>query len=142
MAHTGARAMEFLEDLKGKTEARFRQENEELREFRRSLEGAAARPVEPWDVAYYAEKQRAALYDFDEEALRPYFPLESVVAGLFEMVRRLYGIRVTEEAGRSRLGSGRCATTTCTMRPERSWAPFTPTGIRAKTNAAARGWRR
>jgi oligopeptidase A len=30
-------------------------------------------------VAYYAEKQRAALYDFDEEALRPYFPLERVV---------------------------------------------------------------
>ena len=47
----------------------------------------------PWDVAYYAEKQRAALYDFDEEALRPYFPMERVVAGLFELVHRLYGIR-------------------------------------------------
>ena len=53
----------------------------------------------PWDVAYYAEKQRAALYDFDEEALRPYFPLERVVAGLFDLVNRLYGIRVTEEPG-------------------------------------------
>jgi len=99
MAHSGARAMEFLEDLKAKTERRFREENRELLEFRRSMEGAAAPELEPWDVAYYAEKQRAALYDFDEETLRPYFPLESVVAGMFGLVHRLYGIRVTEETG-------------------------------------------
>jgi oligopeptidase A len=99
MAHDGARALAFLEDLKVKTEARFRAEDRELLAFRRSLEGPAAPELEPWDVAYYAEKQRAALYDFDEEALRPYFPLERVVEGLFEFVRRLYGIRVTEEAG-------------------------------------------
>ncbi|HKE28883.1 MAG TPA: M3 family metallopeptidase [Bryobacteraceae bacterium] len=99
MAHTGARAMTFLEDLLAKTEARFRQENRELMEFRKSLEGSSAPPLEPWDVAYYAEKQRAALYDFDEESLRPYFPLESVTAGLFELVGRLYGVKVTEQSG-------------------------------------------
>jgi oligopeptidase A len=99
MAHDGARALAFLEDLKTKTEARFRAENEELREFRRSLEGAAAPELAPWDVAYYAEKQRAALYDFDEEALRPYFPLDRVVDGLFALAGRLYGIRVTRETG-------------------------------------------
>jgi oligopeptidase A len=99
MAHNGARALEFLTDLKSKTEPRFRQENRELYEFRRSLEGPAAPEIEGWDVAYYAEKQRAALYDFDEEALRPYFALEQVTAGLFDLVNRLYGIRVIEEAG-------------------------------------------
>jgi len=99
MAHTGDRAMAFLEDLKARTEARFRQENTELLEFRRSLEGPHAPPLEPWDVAYYAEKQRAALYAFDEEALRPYFPLEQVTAGMFDLVGRLYGIRVSQEAG-------------------------------------------
>ncbi len=99
MAHDGARAMAFLEDLKAKTERRFREENRELLEFRRSLEGPEAPELEPWDVAYYAEKQRAALYDFDEEALRPYFPLERVAAGLFDLVNRLYGIRVSEEPG-------------------------------------------
>jgi len=99
MAHDGARALAFLEDLKAKTEARFHAENEELAEYRRSLEGSAAPSLEPWDVAYYAEKQRAALYDFDEEALRPYFPLERVVDGLFSLVQRLYGIRVTPETG-------------------------------------------
>jgi oligopeptidase A len=99
MAHNGGRATEFLEDLKTKTERRFREENGELLEFRRSLEGPAAPELEPWDVAYYGEKQRAALYDFDEEALRPYFPLESVVTGMFALVNRLYGIRVIAESG-------------------------------------------
>jgi oligopeptidase A len=99
MAHSGGRALSFLEDLQAKTEARFRQENQELLEFRRSLEGPGAPELSPWDVAYYAEKQRSALYDFDEEALRPYFPLERVVFGLFHLVSRLYGIRVTEESG-------------------------------------------
>jgi len=99
MAHDGARALAFLEDLKAKTEARFRAENEELVAFRRSLEGADAPALAPWDVGYYAEKQRAALYDFDEEALRPYFPVDRVVNGLFGLVERLYGVRVTEESG-------------------------------------------
>ena len=99
MAHDGARALAFLDDLKVKTEARFREENRELLEFRRSLEGPAAAELAGWDVAYYAEKQRAALYDFDEEALRPYFPLEQAVAGLFDLVHRLYGLRIEQEAG-------------------------------------------
>jgi oligopeptidase A len=99
MAHSGAHALIFLEDLKAKTERRFREENRELLEYRRSIEGPNAPELEPWDVAYYAEKQRAALYDFDEETLRPYFPLEKVVAGMFDLVHRLYGIRVTEEKG-------------------------------------------
>jgi oligopeptidase A len=99
MAHTGGRAMTFLEDLKAKTELRFHEENRELLGFRRSIEGADAPELAPWDVAYYAEKQRAALYAFDEEALRPYFPMERVIAGLFQLVGRLYGIRVEERAG-------------------------------------------
>ncbi len=93
MAHAGERAQRFLEDLKHKTEPYFEKENASLVEFARQSE------LQPWDIAYYAEKQRAALYDFDEEALRPYFPLESVIQGLFEIVRRLYGITVLEKEG-------------------------------------------
>jgi oligopeptidase A len=93
MAHTGARAQAFLADLKTKTDAHFEKENAELAGF------AGRAELAPWDIAYYAEKQRAALYDFDEEALRPYFPLESVVEGMFEIVQRLYGIRVVEKPG-------------------------------------------
>jgi oligopeptidase A len=93
MAHRGERAQQFLADLKSKTERRFAGENRELVEF------AGKDTLEPWDIAYYSEKQRAALYDFDEEELRPYFPLESVVKGMFDIVRRLYGIGVTERHG-------------------------------------------
>jgi oligopeptidase A len=92
MAHSGQRAQDFLIDLQRKTEAKFHQENEDLRAF-------AGRELQAWDIAYYAEKQRAALYDFDEEALRPYFPLERVVEGMFDIVGRLYGIRVVEKSG-------------------------------------------
>ncbi len=99
MAHSGERAEKFLAELKVKTEARFREENQELTAFRRTLEGAGAPELAAWDIGYYAEKQRAALYDFDEEALRPYFPVERVIQGMFETVWRLYGIRVVEESG-------------------------------------------
>ena len=93
MAHSGERAQQFLNDLKDKTVAQFRKENAALLAF------SGKAQLYPWDIAYYAEKQRAALYDFDEEALRPYFPLESVVNGMFEIVHRLYGIRVVEKNG-------------------------------------------
>ncbi len=99
MALTGARALEFLTGLKEKTIARYQAENRELLEFRRSLEGPDAPELAPWDVAYYAEKQRAALYDFDQEALRPYFPLDQVVKGMFEIAGRLYGICVELKPG-------------------------------------------
>ena len=99
MARTGGQALAFLGGLRERTEAHFRRENQELWEFRRKLEGAAAPPLDPWDIAYYSEKQRAAIYDFDQEDLRPYFPLESVTAGLFEIAHRLYGVRVAEEHG-------------------------------------------
>ncbi len=50
----------------------------------------------PWDWWYYAEKLRKEKYDLDEEALRPYFKLENVRAGAFEVAHRLYGITFTE----------------------------------------------
>src|SRR5678816_4426927 len=89
MAHTGERAQNFLRDLREKTEKRFREENQELETF-------AGKKLDPWDIGYWAEKQRAALYDFDEEVLRPYFPLDRVVSGMFEIFGRILGIRVTE----------------------------------------------
>jgi oligopeptidase A len=93
MAHSGERAQQFLDDLKQKTASQFHKENAELLAF------SGKGKLYPWDIAYYAEKQRAALYDFDEEALRPYFPLDRVVNGMFEIVQRLYGIRVLEKQG-------------------------------------------
>jgi oligopeptidase A len=99
MAHSGDRAVEFLEDLRAKTEPFFARENAELEAFRREIEGADAPALEPWDVGYYAEKLRKARFDFDEEALRPYFPLDRVLDGLFQLVETLFGVRVEEKQG-------------------------------------------
>ncbi|WP_437965881.1 M3 family metallopeptidase [Sorangium sp. So ce260] len=94
MAKTGAEARRFVETLRERTEPVFAREKEELAAFRREIEGPGAPPISPWDVAYYAEKLRRARYDFDDEALRPYFPLDRVVSGLFEVAHRLYGVRI------------------------------------------------
>ena len=48
--------------------------------------------LESWDWWYYAEKVKKAKYDFDDEALRPYFELDNVRAGAFEVAGRLFGI--------------------------------------------------
>ncbi len=92
MAKTGERALQFERELKLKTEAAFARENARLAAFKGS-------PLALWDVGYWAEKQRQAEYDFDEEALRPYFPVERVLAGMFGLVQRLYGIEVREVSG-------------------------------------------
>lgn len=98
MAGNGTRAIEFLYTLLERTETQFDFENSDLFAFRQKLEGEEALPIQPWDVAYYSEKQREALYNFDEEELRPYFPLERVVAGMFDIVERLFGIKVVYRA--------------------------------------------
>jgi oligopeptidase A len=99
MAAGGGRALDFLENLRTRTMKFFERENAALAEFRKEIDGPQAPPLAAWDVAYYAEKFRKARYDFDEEMLRPYFPLDSVLAGMFEIVGRLYGVRVEPESG-------------------------------------------
>ncbi|MGI8961986.1 MAG: M3 family metallopeptidase [Bryobacteraceae bacterium] len=94
MAHKGEQAQAFLEDLHRKTRPFFDQENHSFRETGKNL---GYDSIFPWDVSYIAEKQRLALYDFDEEELRPYFELDRVVAGMFEIFSRILGIKVIEE---------------------------------------------
>jgi oligopeptidase A len=94
MAHAGGEAQAFLENLRHKTVPFFELENQSLLGMGKSL---GYEKVNPWDVAYLAEKQRQALYEFDEEELRPYFQLENVVAGMFDIFSRVLGIKVIEE---------------------------------------------
>jgi oligopeptidase A len=96
MAHDGARAQRFLEDLQAKSQPFFARENESLGNLGQQL---GYQTLEPWDVAYLAEKQRLALYEFDEEELRPYFQLDQVVRGMFEIFGRILSIKVIPESG-------------------------------------------
>ncbi|MFW2387826.1 MAG: M3 family metallopeptidase [Polyangiales bacterium] len=100
MAKSGKNARAFIDDLRGRTEAAFERENQELQAFRNGIEGDSARSLEPWDVAYYAEKQRQAKYDFNEEELRPYFPLDRVLDGLFATAQALYEVQIVERDAR------------------------------------------
>jgi len=52
--------------------------------------------LEPWDWRFYSEKVKKAKYDLDEEAMKPYFPLEGVRTGAFTLATKLYGITFTE----------------------------------------------
>ncbi len=96
MAHTGTDAQRFLDSLQAKTQRHFERENRELAEWAGTI---GYDSIKPWDVGYLAEKQRLALYDFDEEELRPYFPLEQVMAGMFDIFSRLLGIQMVPEPG-------------------------------------------
>lgn len=87
MAKTGRVAREFVFDLEMATRERFAEEHA-------ALEAFAGHALDPWDLAYFGEKQREKLYDFDEEALRPYFPVGPVVDGMFKLCERLFGIEV------------------------------------------------
>ncbi len=67
-------------------------ERDELLAFMRDSGAAESDDLQPWDIAYWAEKQQQALYGYDSEALRDYFPLPVVVEGLFELTNTLYGV--------------------------------------------------
>jgi oligopeptidase A len=61
------------------------------------LETLAGQPLHPWDIAYYSEQLKESELGLSDEALRPYFPLDSVLAGLFELAEKLFDIRLVEE---------------------------------------------
>ncbi len=67
---------------------------EMLRSYKENTNGE--KELHPWDTAYYGEKIKKEHFDFDEEAFRPYFKLESVLDGVFEHAKLLYGLSFIE----------------------------------------------
>jgi oligopeptidase A len=94
MAKTPAEVVGFLRDLVQRCQAVGRHEFMELREYALELDGKTS--LEAWDIGYYAEKLKLERYAIDDEMLRPYFPVSRVMQGLFEIVGRLYGIRLSK----------------------------------------------
>ncbi|KXU37760.1 oligopeptidase A [Cephaloticoccus primus] len=93
MAQSGAQALAFVEDLAARTSEAFLREARELEEFKAAQTGASeVGRLAPWDLAFWAEKLRQHKHAFDAEALRPYFPIERVLEGLFELARRVFGV--------------------------------------------------
>ncbi len=96
MAKTGATAMKFEDELHLKIKSAFDSETKELEDFRAKELGIESEMLEPWNIAYWSEKYRKAKFDFDSEALRPYFPMESVLAGMYEITQKLFGVTIKE----------------------------------------------
>ncbi|WNL48162.1 M3 family metallopeptidase [Dyella sp. BiH032] len=97
MASSPTEVMEFLHDLAERARPVARKELATLREF--AAKELKLDNLESWDVAYASEKLRQKNYDLDEEQLKPYFPLPSVIDGLFGLVNRLYGVTLTPRDG-------------------------------------------
>ncbi|MGE9268886.1 MAG: M3 family metallopeptidase [Verrucomicrobiales bacterium] len=95
MAKNGETVREFTHELHAKIKDRFLAECEQLAQYKARQTGSEPAPLEPWETAYWAEKQRKELYDLDDEALRPYFPVDQVMSGLFEITSRLFQIKIT-----------------------------------------------
>lgn len=95
MVGSGRAALSFVEDLHDKILEHFQSEVAELREFRAAQSASSGdEPLEPWDLVFWSERLLQQKYHFDEEQLRPYFSLESVVSGMFALVERIFGLKV------------------------------------------------
>ncbi|WP_435579196.1 M3 family metallopeptidase [Gilvibacter sp.] len=90
MAKTPAAVTSFLEELKDKAKPAAQGEYDRLEQFAKELDGIDQ--LEKWDGAYYGEKLKKKLFDFDEEELKPYFELDKVIAGSFEVASRLFDL--------------------------------------------------
>jgi len=97
MAENPQQVLGFLNDLALKAKPQGEREVEELRQFAEKECGVSE--LNLWDIAYYSEKQKQNLFQISDEELRPYFPESKAVAGLFEVLKRVFGMRVEERHG-------------------------------------------
>lgn len=97
MASNPDQVTQFLHDLADRSVRQARTELDEVQAFASELGFKGT--LQAWDIAYYAEQLRQRRYAISQEELKPYFPDTRVVAGLFRVVERLFGIQVEERTG-------------------------------------------
>ena len=94
MADSVEAVEQLLEELRAAAHPIALSELESLRAFAAEEAGPEAADLQPWDVSVWADRLRKRDFDLDSEALRPWFPLEQVLEGLFSLCNRLFGIRI------------------------------------------------
>jgi len=92
MARSVPEVLEFLHELARSARPAAVAEFAELEEF-------AGQELSAWDVGFHSERLQRARFAVSQEELRPYFPLPRVLAGLFAVAERLFGVRICERAG-------------------------------------------
>jgi oligopeptidase A len=89
----------LLESLRGSSYDAAQQDLAALKEFARNQGAPEADDFQPWDSAFWSERMREEKYALNAEELRPYFPLEQVLDGLFGLAKRIFGIVITPADG-------------------------------------------
>lgn len=97
MAKNSKNVMDFLPSVWEPSLAQAKKEAAELQELM-DAEGRGEK-LEPWDWWFYAEKLRREKYNLNEEALKPYFKLENVRQGVFDLATKLYGLKFEKLSG-------------------------------------------
>jgi oligopeptidase A len=92
MAGSTDAVISFLHELASRTRTAAEKELLELSEF----SGIA---LAPWDCSYWLEKLKQKKHSISNEALRQYFPVDTVISGLFEIAERLYGVKLEAQDG-------------------------------------------
>ncbi|MDF1672620.1 MAG: M3 family metallopeptidase [Vicingaceae bacterium] len=90
MASNPKTVLNFLDNLLAKSKPVALKENKQLTDYANKLDGIET--LQGWDGAYYTEKLKQELFSLDDEKLKPYFKLDNVVKGAFEVSARLYGL--------------------------------------------------
>lgn len=94
MAETPEKVHSFLNELLEKAKPAAEREFKQLEDFAKELEGIDK--LQKWDGSYYSEKLKQKLFSLDDEQLKPYFKLENVIAGVFEVAEKLFGLQIEE----------------------------------------------
>ena len=91
MAQTPEKVNSFLQDLLVKAKPAALREFAQLEQFAKELDNIDQ--LEKWDSAYYSEKLKQKLFNLDDEQLKPYFKLENVIDGAFQVANKLFGLQ-------------------------------------------------
>ena len=92
MAQSEQNVKTFLDELATKAKPAAEREWKAMEAF--ASEKLDLEKLEKWDTAFVSEKLKQAQLDLNEQELKPYFPLNNVLHGLFEIVKKLYGIEL------------------------------------------------
>lgn len=92
MVQSPAEVMSFLNDLAEKAVPQAKQELAELESF--AAESLGIQDLQAWDLAYASDKMKKALFDLSDEDLKPYFPADKAINGMFDVVGRLFGLTI------------------------------------------------
>ena len=94
MAESPEQVLSFLTELAEKSYPQAVAERDQVLAFAQQLDGIEK--LEAWDLSYYSELLKQHRYAISDETLRPYFPENRVVDGLFAVVKRLFALTIKE----------------------------------------------